>query len=300
VRKSAKKRSILAFMLVFVLVAAGCGKKEENGASGASPSDSASPSESASSSAGASPSASEESNVVYKVATDASYAPMESMDKDKIVGFDVDFLDAVMKEAGLKYELVNTGWDPMFADLDKGDKSAYSAGISAVSITDERKQSYEFSIPYFESKNMILVKEGSPIQNALDLKGKKVAVQGATTAEDLMKGIMGDSNASLKRFDSNTLALLELENNGVDAVVADFAVVQAYVEKNPNKKFKTIADKENFTPEYYGIIFPKGKSDLKAKLDPAIEKVRASDEYKEMYKKWIGVEPDTTDLVNTK
>jgi len=274
-----KKLSILVIALALVLVAAGCGKKnDESGASAGNDSG---------------------ADVVIKVGTDASYAPMESMDKDKIVGFDVDFLDAVMKEAGLSYKLENAGWDPLFIELDKGDKSAYQAGISAVSITDERKQSYDFSIPYFESTNMILVKEDSPIQNALDLKDKKVAVQGATTAEELMKGIMGDANTNLKRFDSNTLALMELQNNGVDAVVADSAVVQEYVKNNPDKKFKAITDKTNFVPEYYGIIFPKG-SDLKAKLDPAIEKVRASDEYKEMYKKWIGVEPDTSDLVNQK
>lgn len=274
-----KKLSILVIALALVLVAAGCGKKNnDSNASGASGGD---------------------ADVVIKVGTDASYAPMESMDKDKIVGFDVDFLDAVMKEAGLKYKLENSGWDPLFVELDKGKKSAYDAGISAVSITDDRKQSYDFSIPYFESTNMILVKEDSPVQTALDLKDKKVAVQGGTTAEELMKGIMGDTNTNLKRFDSNTLALMELQSNGVDAVVADFAVVQDYVQKNPDKKFKAIADKTNFTPEYYGIIFPKG-SDLKAKLDPAIEKVRAGDEYKEMYKKWIGVEPDTSDLVNTK
>ncbi|MGN7454160.1 transporter substrate-binding domain-containing protein [Paenibacillus pasadenensis] len=234
-----------------------------------------------------------------KIATDASYAPMESMDKDKIVGFDVDFLDAVMKEAGLSYELTNTGWDPLFADLEKGEKSAYDAAISAISISDDRKKTYDFSIPYFESVNMILTKEGAGVKDALELKDKKVAVQGATTAEELMKGIMGDGNTDLKRFASNAEALLELDKGGVDAVVADFAVVQAYVENNPDKKFDAIFDKTNFAPEYYGIMFPKG-SELKAKIDAAVEKVRASAEYKEMYKKWIGVEPDTSDLVNVK
>ncbi|QJC50718.1 transporter substrate-binding domain-containing protein [Paenibacillus albicereus] len=233
------------------------------------------------------------------IATDASYAPMESMDKDKIVGFDVDFLDAVMKEAGLTYELTNTGWDPLFADLEKGGQSAYDAAISAISISDDRKQTYDFSLPYFESVNMILTKQGAGVKDALELKDRKVAVQGATTAEELMKGIMGDGNTALKRFASNAEALLELEKGGVDAVVADFAVVQAYVQNNPEQKFDAIYDKTNFAPEYYGIMFPKG-SELKEKVDAAVEKVRASDEYKEMYKKWIGVEPDTTDLIRAK
>lgn len=238
--------------------------------------------------------------LTLKVGTDASYAPMESMDKDKIVGFDVDFLDAVMKEAGYNYKLENAGWDPMLTDLASKDHK-YDAGISSISITDDRKKTNEFSIPYFESVNMILTKEDKPVKDALELKDKKVAVQGGTTADILMKGIMGDSNTNLKRFDSNTLALMELDKNGVDAVVADFAVVQAYVQQNPDKKFNAIYDRTNFASEYYGIMFPKDvDADVKSKIDAAVEKVRASDQYKEIYKKWIGVEPDTSNLVTAK
>ncbi|MDG0792809.1 transporter substrate-binding domain-containing protein [Cohnella ginsengisoli] len=238
--------------------------------------------------------------ITLKFATDASYAPMESMDKDKIVGFDVDFLDAVMKEAGYDYKLDNTGWDPLFADLGGGNHK-YDGGISSISITDDRKQTFDFTVPYFESVNMILTKENKPVKDALELKDKKVAVQGGTTAETLMKGIMGDDNPNLKRFDSNTLALMELESNGVDAVVADFAVVQSYVQQNPDKKFNAIYDRTNFASEYYGILLPKDTDPaVKEKIDAAVEKVRASDEYKAIYKKWIGVEPDTSNLVTAK
>jgi polar amino acid transport system substrate-binding protein len=230
----------------------------------------------------------------YMIATDASYAPMENMDKDKIVGLDIDFLAAVMKEAGLKYEIHNTGWDTMLESVKQG--TEYNAGISSISITDERKQTYDFSIPYFESVNMILVKEGSPVKSALDLKDKKVAVQLSTTADTLMSGIMGAGNSKLRKFKSNPVALLELEKGGVDAVVADFVVVLDYIKNNPNKKFVSIEDKTNFSSEYYGISFPKN-SELKAKLDPAIKKVVKSDAYKALYKKWIGKDLDTTKLL---
>ncbi|MBB6673521.1 basic amino acid ABC transporter substrate-binding protein [Cohnella nanjingensis] len=283
-----KKLSWGVLALMLTMFAAGCGAKDD-GKEGAAPS---------AGEAGGTASADGAGAKVYLIGTDASYAPMESMDKDKIVGFDVDFLEAVMKEAGLDYKLENAGWDPLFTDLESKTHK-YDAGISAISITDDRKGTFDFSMPYFESVNMILTKEDSAIANAQDLKDKKVAVQGATTAEELMKGIMGETNASLKRFDSNTVALLELEKGGVDAVVADFAVVQSYVQSHPDKKFKAMFDKTNFQSEYYGIMLPKG-SELKAKLDPAIEKVRSSDAYKEMYKKWLGVEPDTTDLLKTK
>ncbi|EXX85924.1 glutamine ABC transporter substrate-binding protein [Paenibacillus darwinianus] len=268
-----KRRSlwVVAVTLMIALIAAGCGQGGDKGGSGGAEAK------------------------VYKFATDAQYAPMEFMDKGKVAGFDVEFLDIVMKEAGLKYDIVNTGWDPMLASVQQG--TEYDAGISSVSITEERKQTYDYSMPYFESINMILVKQDSPVQSALDLKNKKVGVQISTTADTLMTEIMGQNNADLKRFDSNTVALLELEGGGVDAVVADIAIVREYVKNNPDKNFKEVADAANFTPEYYGILLPKG-SELKALLDPAIKAVIENGKYTEVYKKWFGEEPNTDNLLN--
>jgi glutamine transport system substrate-binding protein len=270
-----KKWLTIFIAVVFVTSLVGCGKAKETTNGPANSTNAA-------------------ADKVYKFATDASYAPMESMDKDKLVGLDIEFLAEVMKEAGLKYEITNTGWDSMLTSVAQGKE--YQAGISSVSITDKRKLTYDFSLPYFESKNLILVKEGSSIKSALDLKDKKVAVQLSTTADTLMSGIMGVDNSKLRRFDSNAVAFLELDQGGVDAVVADIAVVVDYIKNNPNKKYISIEDKVNFTSEYYGILYPKG-SDLKAKLDPAIKKVVQSSKYKELYKKWIGKDLDTTKLL---
>jgi polar amino acid transport system substrate-binding protein len=263
-----RKWGYLALAVLIVAALSACGKKENNAG-----------------------------GKVYKFATDAAYSPMELMDKDKVVGFDADFLDAVMKEAGLQYELVNTGWDTMLQSVQQG--TEYDGGISSVSITDDRKQTYDYSIPYFESTNMILSKKGSGIQSALDIKDKKVAVQISTTADTIMSDIMGKDNGNLRRFDTNTLAFTELENNGVDAVVADIAIVGEYLKQHPDSGFEGVKDPVNFPSEYYGILLPKG-SELKAKLDPAIEKVLKSDKYKEIYKKWIGEEPNVENVLNAK
>ena len=143
---------------------------------------------------------------------------------------------------------------------------------------------------------MIMVKEGSNIKSALDLKGKKVAIQGGTTADTLMSKIMGNDNTDLKKFDSNAVALLELDKGGADAVVADIAIVRDYIKNNPKKKLTGILDPVNFDSEYYGLAFPKG-SDLKAKLDPAIKKVMENGKFAEVYKKWFGEEPNMDNLL---
>ncbi|KAA9001028.1 basic amino acid ABC transporter substrate-binding protein [Paenibacillus spiritus] len=264
-----------AIMALMLLTAAGCGSnnKEGSGSSGSG------------------------GGETVKFASDASYAPMEFMDGDKIKGFDIDFIRAVMEEAGMKYEVSNTGWDTMLESVKQG--TEYQAGLSSVSITDERKETYDFSIPYFESTNMIMVKEGSDIKSALDLKDKKVAVQTATTADTLMSGIMGMDNAKLKRFDSNAVALMELQGGGADAVVADIAIVREFIKNNPDQKLVGITDNTNFTSEYYGILYPKG-SELKAKLDPAIQKVLDNGKYEEIYKKWFGEAPNLENLKQAK
>ena len=270
-----KRAIILTFItLSTLLIVAGCGAKSSDS--------------NTSSSAGGN------EERTYMIASDATYAPMEFMDKDKITGFDIDCLAEIMKEAGLKYEVHNIGWDAMLESVKQGKE--YQAGISSISITDDRKETYDFSMPYFESTNMIMVKEGSNIKSALDLKGKKVAIQGGTTADTLMSKIMGNDNTDLKKFDSNAVALLELDKGGADAVVADIAIVRDYIKNNPKKKLTGILDPVNFDSEYYGLAFPKG-SDLKAKLDPAIKKVMENGKFAEVYKKWFGEEPNMDNLL---
>lgn len=221
------------------------------------------------------------------VGTDAAYAPFESLDGDKIVGFDVDLLDAVMKEAGLDYELKNKGWDPLFIALQNEE---VDAGISAITINDDRKKSYDFSSPYFESINMILAKEGTSIKSAKDLEGMKVSVQNGTTGQAALEKMFGKSE-NIKKYENNVLAIQALLNGEVEAVVADNAVVQEYEKNNPDKKLVTISDKENFESEFYGIIFPKD-GEHQEEINKAMKKIIDDGKYTEIYKKWFGEEPN--------
>lgn len=266
-----KKGLVFAVILALFVALAGCGGKSSE-----------------------QPAGNGEGKKKVVVGTDASFAPFEYMDKGKIVGFDVDFLDAVMKEAGLEYELKNIGWDPLFAALQEGKE--IDLAISGITINDKRKQTYDFSVPYFESTHMILVKEDSPIKNALDLKGKVVGVQNGTTGQEAVEKLFGAENKNIKKFENTVVAIMDLLNGGVDAVVTDNAVANEYVKNNPDKKLKAIEDPANFESEFYGLMFPKG-SDLKPKVDEAIKKVIESGKYAEIYKKWFGNEPKVDNLL---
>jgi glutamine transport system substrate-binding protein len=141
-----------------------------------------------------------------------------------------------------------------------------------------------------------MVKENSPIKNALDLKGKTIGVQNATTGQEAVEKLLGKGNKNIKKFETTVVAIMELLNGGVDAVVTDNAVANEYVKNNPDKKIKVIPDSKHFASEFYGMMFPKG-SDLKAKVDEALKKVIESGKYAEIYKKWFGTEPNLDNLV---
>lgn len=117
----------------------------------------------------------------YKVAQDMAYAPFEYInDAGQPEGFDCDLIRAIAAEMGFTVELVNTAWDGIIPSL-LGKTSDMI--ISAMTITEERKQSVTFSEPYFEATQYIAVKKGSTIKTLADLKGKKVGVQNGTTGD---------------------------------------------------------------------------------------------------------------------
>ncbi|WP_079505666.1 basic amino acid ABC transporter substrate-binding protein [Mesobacillus jeotgali] len=223
-----------------------------------------------------------------RVVTDAAYAPFEYMEGDKIVGFDVDFLKAAAKEAGYELKFDHVGWDPIFVEI--GSNRADLA-VSSISINDERKQTYDFSLPYFLSTNKILVREDSDIKDADDLKGKVVAVQNGTTGQEAMDKLLGKNNKDIKKFDNNNLAIMEMLSGGADAVVADNGVVEVYAKNNPDEKLKVIEDIGSFEAEYYGILFPKG-TELKADFDKAIKKIVENGTYEKIYQEWFGQKPN--------
>ena len=225
---------------------------------------------------------------VYVVGTDAAYAPFESQnEKGEIVGFDIEVVQAIAKKAGIEVKFVNTPWEGIFNALNQGDRDLL---VSAVTITDERKQTMDFSDPYFDAQQLIAVKENSKIAKFADLKKRKVGVQTGTTGDEAVSKLLGKTNPNIKRFESTPLALKELESGGIDAVVADNGVVIHYVANNPGGKFKTVSDKE-FVPEQYGIPVKKGNAELLALLNKGLADIKADGSYDQIYAKYFGAAP---------
>lgn len=266
------RRFTLTAAALFVgLALAGCGKQEA-----AAPASTAAPA--------APPAAAH----VLVVGTDAAYTPFESQnEKGEIVGFDIDVVKAVAQKAGIEVKFVNTPWEGIFNTLAQGDRDLL---VSAITITPERRQTMDFSQPYFDAKQLIAVKSDSPVAKFEDLKTLKVGVQTGTTGDEVVGKLLGKSNTSIKRFESTPLALKELEAGGVQAVVADNGVVVHYLANNPGAGFKTVSD-AGFATEQYGIAVKKGNADLLAKIDKGLADIKADGSYAKIYAAHFGAEP---------
>ena len=225
----------------------------------------------------------------YVVGTDAAYAPFELQnDKGEIVGFDIDVVTALAKKAGIEVKFVNTPWEGIFNALGQGDRDAL---VSSITITEERKQTMDFSTPYFDAQQLIAVKESSKVAKFDDLKPLKVGVQTGTTGDEVVTKLIGKESTNVKRFESTPLALKELESGGVDAVVADNGVVINYVTNNAGSKFKTVADNTSFAPEQYGIAVKKGNTELLEKINKGLAEIKADGTYAQIFAKYFGAAP---------
>jgi len=225
---------------------------------------------------------------VYSVGTDAAYAPFESQnEKGEIVGFDIDIVKAVAQKAGLEVKFVNTPWEGIFNALKQGDRDLL---VSSITITDERKQTMDFSAPYFDAHQLIAVRADSKVARFDDLKTLKVGVQTGTTGDEAISRLQGKTSPNIKRFESTPLALSELATGGIDAVVADNGVVVNYVRNNAGSRFRTVNDPA-FTPEQYGIAVRKGNAALREKLDKGLAAIRADGTYDRIYAQYLGAPP---------
>lgn len=225
------------------------------------------------------------------ILTYADWNPFEFIQNGKIVGFDIDLIKAFSKEAGYKYQLKNSGWDAMFAQLQN--KTA-DLGISGITITSDREKTFDFSNPYFVSRQSIVVPKNSSIKSGVDLKGKIVAVQSGSTGQMAVEKILGKNNPKIMKI-QNGLSYMEVIHKAADAVVGDDTSNQRFLQNNKDSNLKLIEDGKAFAPEYFGIMFPKG-SKYKTDFNNAMDKLISDGTYSKIYKKWFKVTPDLKQL----
>jgi polar amino acid transport system substrate-binding protein len=218
----------------------------------------------------------------YSVATDATWPPMEMVDANKqIVGLDIDYLNAVAKEAGFTVTFKNTAWDGIFAGLEAGQ---YDIIASSVTITDERKKKYDFSDPYVEIGQILVVPKAETATTLAAMKGKKVGAQIGTTGAFEIKKVAG---VETKTYDEIGLAFEDMAAGRISGVVCDEPVaVQFALQKDEyREKFKIVGS--SFTTEAYGFVVQKGNTALVTLLNKGIAAVKAKKIDEQLRAKWL-------------
>ncbi len=216
------------------------------------------------------------------VGSSATYRPFAYENPAKeIVGYDIDIIKAVADKAGLPIKIVNTPWTGIFAALNNGDVDLI---ISGVTINEKRKQSYDFTVPYFEARQLIGVNKDSNVKSLKDLAGKKIGVVTGSTGDDIASRQFGKTSPDIKRFESTPVAISELANSGVDAVIGDNGVIAYRVQEH--KQLKTVSDPD-FPKEYFGIVVKQGNKALLDKLNTGLAAIKADGTYAKIYKTWF-------------
>jgi polar amino acid transport system substrate-binding protein len=215
------------------------------------------------------------------VAMDATWPPFEYVDEttQEIVGLDVDLIKAIAENQGLEIEIVNVPWDSLLAGMAQ---CQYDISVSAMTITEERKQSFNFSDPYFAAGQIVTVQaSNTTINSKSDLVGKTVGVQLGTTGDIEAQKMDG---VTVKNYDDIGLAFQDLLNGQIDAVIADNPLALGYVGQNPDQ-LKTVG--EAFTDEYYGIAVCKTNTDLLEKINRGLAAVKAEGLIEQLTQTWI-------------
>ncbi len=156
-----------------------------------------------------------------------------------------------------------------------------------MTITDERKKTYDFSDPYFDANQAIVVRaDDNTIKSEQDLAGKTVGAQIGTTGAIYVGDNLKD--ATLKQYDTPDLAMMDLLNNNIDAVVVDTPVAANYALQAEQFKGKLGMVAQIVTDERYGLTVQKGDpKKLLALFNAGLKNVKASGEYDRIYQKWI-------------
>jgi polar amino acid transport system substrate-binding protein len=217
------------------------------------------------------------------VGTSADFPPFEYIENGQFVGFDMDLMREIAKIAGFELKFVDMSFDSLIPALRAGQIDVAAA---AMTITEERKKVVDFSMPYWSADQSIIVKADSDFTITVLFGKYRIGVQTGTTGdlwctENLVqKGLLPERN--LKRYDTFILALSDLLNGNIDAIVLDSPVANRFAATKPVKVVGIIV-----TGEQYGIAVRKGNKELLDKINQALKTLIETGKINELIDKYF-------------
>ena len=274
------KKRMMAICLTLGMTAsmlAGCGSSTGNDSSNTS---SAAKEETSATESGNT--ASSASGKKYVIATDTVFAPFEFTDESgAFVGIDVDLLDAIAKDQGFEYELQSLGFDAALVAVQSGQADGVIAGMS---ITDERKETFDFSDAYYDADVTMAVAAGSSIASYDDLNGKKVAVKTATNGSDYAKSIADQYGFDIVEFKDSPTMYQDVITGNTVACFEDYPVMAYNIKQGAGME---MPEGTTAAGSSYGFALQKGQNaELLEMFNKGLADIKANGTYQEIVDKY--------------
>ncbi len=202
-------------------------------------------------------------------------------------GFEVDLLQAVAERVGVRIRYESALWRQIVERLVGHELDMV---CSAATITEERRQLVDFSIPYLDFQLAIVVHAaGPPIQSPADLADRVVGVRVATAEQFVQRHV---SARAVQSFDFNTEAYAARADGRLDAVIDDHPIARGFERLLPTLRIAAILEG---TTSHYGIMFAEGNDGLRLEVDDALRQLWRNGTYAALYQRWFGSAPPGND-----
>lgn len=219
---------------------------------------------------------------VLVMATNAEFPPYEFHDGGEIVGIDAEIAKAIADELGMELEIEDIAFDSIIPEITSGKADM---GLAGMTVTEDRKQSVDFTDTYAKASQKIIVKEDSAIASPDDLTGVIVGVQQGTTGDIYVSDLEADGT-TVERYNKGFEAVQALSQGKIDAVVIDGEPAKTFVAQTEGLKVL----EESFTDEEYAIAVKKGNTELLEKINGALKTLKDNGTLDEIVAKYIKAE----------
>lgn len=220
------------------------------------------------------------------VATNPAYPPFEFAPRDGPKGFDIDLMNEVADRMGLEVRYRNVQFDSILRGLSA---DLFDAAISGMTITEGREQQADFSAPYYNVDEALVVRSGSEIESTGDLEEVAIGVQLGTLGQAEAGDLLNARDVrEVRTFRTIEMAFEALDRELIDGVIYDLPAAQREVDRSQDELevVEVIP-----TGEQYGIAFPK-ESPLVEPVNQALADIKEDGTYEKLYEEWIGRPPE--------
>lgn len=217
-----------------------------------------------------------------RLGTEGAYPPFNQIDADgKLIGFDIDIGRALCKKMDAECEFVTQDWDGIIPGLLA---RKYDAIVASMSITPEREKAVDFTAPYYSNKLQYVAAKGSKFDPS-DIAGKTIGAQRATISAQYLTDNLSET-ISIKLYDTQENAYLDLASGRADAVLADKLVSYEWLNSEAGQGFEFIGEPIDIDDKI-GIAVRKGDDLLRERLNTALAEIREDGTYKAINEKYF-------------